>query len=225
MEYKAIKKALRLFAVALFLGVSNGAWSAAEQPLDPGDYDHALFLPRIEMTQISLQYEEDDHEFNAKSKNASKFTLYKPDGMAKSFTGKFELEANITPEGILKEGDFTFRSKDPMFGFGKNKWGTVFSGDLTGLGWSAAGDRIEFNTANFSGWACDQGWCTQAQRLWFDRVNGFPNSAWAKDWKDTNTSGTAVIPVPAAAWLLGSGLIGLLGVGKRKKSLVSALPA
>ena len=54
MKYKAIKNALRLLVASLFLAVSNGAWSAAEQPLDPGYYDHAPFLPRIEMTHISL---------------------------------------------------------------------------------------------------------------------------------------------------------------------------
>ena len=54
MECNAIKNALRLLVASLFLAVSNGAWSAAEQPLDPGYYDHAPFLPRIEMTHISL---------------------------------------------------------------------------------------------------------------------------------------------------------------------------
>lgn len=225
MENTVIKNALSLMAAGVFLVASGSAWSMAEKPLDPGYYNNAPFFPRIEMTNISLKYGAGDGEFEAESKNASRFTLYRPDGEAKTFTGKFELEADITSKGVLKEGDFSFRSKDPMFGFGNNKWGTVFSGDLTALGWSAAGDRVEFNTANFSGWACDQGWCTQAERLWFTDVNGFPNSAWAKNWKDTSTSGTAVIPVPAAAWLLGSGLIGLLGVGKRKKSQVSALPA
>jgi hypothetical protein len=32
--------------------------------------------------------------------------------------------------------------------------------------------------------------------------------------------GTPAVPVPAAVWLLGSGLLGLLGVGRRKKSAV-----
>ncbi len=40
-------------------------------------------------------------------------------------------------------------------------------------------------------------------------------SAWAVQSGDV---GTAVVPVPAAVWLFGSGLIGLLSFGKRKKS-------
>ena len=104
----------------------------------------------------------------------------------------------------------------PFFGFGTNKWGNVFSGKLTAMGASSSKDVIEFATGSFSGWACAQGWCTQAERLWFTNVDGFPD--WSKSWSDKNVNGTAVIPVPAAAWLLGSGLLGLVGVAKRKKA-------
>ncbi len=34
----------------------------------------------------------------------------------------------------------------------------------------------------------------------------------------TNPGGSAVVPVPAAAWLFGSGLLGLVGVARRKAS-------
>ncbi len=232
MENNAIKNVARLLAASLFLVVSSTAWSAAEEPLSPGYYSYAPFYPRIDMTNISLDYKGNFDLFTGFSKASSTFTLYKPDTSATSFKGFFGVGARVNDKGNLQGNfnGFTFLSNDSQFGFGQdgqgnNKWGNVFSGKLTDLGWSAAGDRVEFNTANFSGWACDQGWCTQAERLWFNGVNGFPNLAWAKDWKDTNTSGTAVIPVPAAVWLLGSGLIGLLGAAKRKKSLGSALPA
>jgi hypothetical protein len=38
----------------------------------------------------------------------------------------------------------------------------------------------------------------------------------------TFTGNTAVTPLPAAAWLLGSGLLGLLGIGRRRNSVVAA---
>ena len=39
-------------------------------------------------------------------------------------------------------------------------------------------------------------------------------NAWAVFSGDVNTS---VVPIPTAVWLFGSGLIGLLGVAKRKR--------
>ena len=35
-------------------------------------------------------------------------------------------------------------------------------------------------------------------------------------WVLTGVAGTAPIPVPAAVWLFGSGLLGLIGITKRK---------
>ncbi len=38
-------------------------------------------------------------------------------------------------------------------------------------------------------------------------------------WDDANLTATpAVVPIPAAAWLFGSGLIGLIGIARRRKS-------
>jgi len=229
MEINAIKNVVRLLASSLFLVVSSTAWSSmAEQPLDPGYYTGAHF-PRIDMTNISLNYDKSSKFFTGISKATSTFTLYDPNMAATSFGGVFGVAAKITSNGVLQSGDFSFGSNNSMFGFGMNsqginKWGNVFSGKLTDVGWSASGDLVEFNIANFSGWACDQGWCTQSERLWFN-ADKFPTTGWTKDWKDTSVTGTAVIPVPAAVWLLGSGLIGLLMASKRKKSLVSALAA
>jgi hypothetical protein len=36
---------------------------------------------------------------------------------------------------------------------------------------------------------------------------------------DDVTFGVSAVPVPAAAWLFGSGLIGLIGIARRKKSV------
>lgn len=218
MVSNVLKKAVCLLAASFFLVVSTTSWSAVvtENPLDPSYYVPNL-APKIDMTNISLSYNKDLKLFTGVSTKKSTFTLTDPDMETTRFKGLFAIGATIDKNGDLKKGGFTFLSKDPIFGFGEDKWGNVFSGELTDLGWSASGDLVEFATGKFSGWACDQGWCTQAERLWF-KTDGFPNTAWTKNWKDKNALGTAVIPVPAAIWLLGSGLMGMIGFIRRKKS-------
>ena len=57
----------------------------------------------------------------------------------------------------------------------------------------------------------------------FDMSRGFQNAtsrfynyyAWAVQSGDV---GAAVVPIPAAVWLFGSGLLGLVGVARRKKA-------
>ena len=222
MVSNVMKTVGKVCAVALFLVGSSNAWSAYEKLLDPtfykgGPFVSAAFKPRIDMTDISLNYDKGSKQFTGYSKSSSTFTLYDPKLVARTFTGRFVLAASITPNGVFNGGAFSFFSNDSYFGFGTNKWGNVFSGQLTAEGASSSKDAIEFNTGKFSGWACAQGWCTKAERLWFTKVDGFPDSGWSKSWSDKHVNGTAVIPVPAAAWLLGSGLLGLVGVAKRKK--------
>jgi hypothetical protein len=46
--------------------------------------------------------------------------------------------------------------------------------------------------------------------------NGF--AGWNAEWELHGTGSVSAIPVPAAVWLFGSGLMGLVGVARRKKS-------
>ena len=48
--------------------------------------------------------------------------------------------------------------------------------------------------------------------------NAAGGSSQVGDGTFTNPGGSAVVPVPAAAWLFGSGLLGLVGVARRKAS-------
>ena len=225
MLSSTIKTVGKFLVAALFLGGSSSAWSShvsnSERLLDPSYYNF-VHAPRIDFTDISLNYNRNANLFTGVSKSSSTFTLLDPNSVSRTFTGTFIVTASITPSGTLNRGGFAFVSNDPYFGFRNSfgNYGNVFSGDLTSVGWSASRNFLEFDTRNFKGWACDQGWCTDrdTERLWFTEVDGLPNTAWNTSWRDRSVNGTAVIPVPAAAWLLGSGLVGLLGIGRRKKA-------
>lgn len=210
-------------AVAFVCGPAISMAGEAENRLPTEYYNNELF-PKIDMTNINLKFREFPSflgrnglgVFSARSGKMSDFTLFGPDGASTSFDGFFSLKALMTNTGDLKGGFFTFWSRDEMFGKRRN----VFSGRLESMGWSDSEGFLEFGTTDFSGWACDQGWCTERERLWFNTQSGDFGlfSSEASSWKEV-ADGTAVIPVPAAVWLFGSGLVGLIGVARRRKAL------
>jgi hypothetical protein len=228
-----MKKAIKFLTAAVVLGFAVPGWSAVplENTLDPIYYDKIVHVPRIDMTNINLNYvagKDGSGKFSGVSTSSSVLTLVKNTTTSTVFSGSFKLNADISSRGTFNSGSFSFKSSDPMFNFGVDKKGhaingNVFSGKLTSFGWSDSRGFLEFGTSNFTGWACAQGWCTTAERLWFNTASGslgLPDSInKIKNWSATGASGSAVIPVPAAVWLLGSGLMGLAGVARRKKKI------
>ncbi len=213
-----------IFAFALSL--SAPAWSLvslpAEHTLDPSYYN-ITHVPRIDMFDIDLVFKSGgnlDGQFIATSSGTSTFSLIAPNSSSTGFSGSFRLKAKIAADGTFRNGSFAFSSSDPMFGFGGNT-GIVFGGRLTDFGWSASKGFLEFGTGSFSGWACAQGWCTNAERLWFNTLDGTlglvsNDSNHLSNW-NTKANGTSVIPVPGALWLFGSGLLGLTGGVRRAR--------
>ena len=160
-----------------------------------------------------------------------------------SFEGRMVIDAKISSKGKLRTNHSTFGiySSDPMFGTdtvaysctkvsGSRLKGVecetgvlVYGGDLLDFGWSGSQGILEFSIGNLEGWAWDQ-WENPADQLTrtehilldvgvFDlggvsRVRTFNAVA----------DGFAVVPVPAAVWLFGSGLVGLVGFAKRKRA-------
>jgi hypothetical protein len=221
---------LALLMGTVMMLATSAAWSEGglpqEHTLDPGYYD-VTHTPRIDFYDADLKLNEDKKNggsvFTAKAKN--NFELIFPDGTSTSdFDGKFELSATLGSDGSLIDGAFSFISQDAAFGGGG--WNTVFSGLLQDIGWSNDSGLIEFQMAagSMTGWACDVGWCSQAnERLWFDLgddgIGGMSNALHrGREWEQEGVDGVAVIPLPAAVWLFGSGLIGLAGFARRRKS-------
>lgn len=219
-------KQLVIFLV-FALGLPAPAWSALftlpqENTLDPSYYNFT-HMPRIDMANVDLAFKAGgnlDGKFIATSSGATTLTLISPNGSSTGFSGSFRLKAKIAADGTFRSGSFAFSSSDSMFGFGGDT-GIVFGGSLTGFGWSAAHGFLEFSTGSFSGWVCDQGWCTRGERLWFNTLDGTlglvtNNSNHLSTWS-AKANGTAVIPTPGAAWLFGSGLLGLFGASRKAR--------
>ena len=158
-----------------------------------------------------------------------------------AFNGDMVIDARISSKGRLytNRSSFGIYSNDPMFGnnaveyacTGSGKGATcrsgtlVYGGDLTGFGWSGSQGLLEFNIGNLAGWAWDQ-WEVPAGRNGATSYEHIMLNVGAFDLGGVNrvrsfnaiADGFAVVPVPAAAWLFGSGLLGLVGFARRKRA-------
>ena len=238
---KQQKKWLVSMLVGL-VGLTISAVSSAETvPLDNrlpawGDFGY----PRIDFTNIDVRYTNGktsrrgvakDGVFFAEDNSLSTFTLQGPgyDGVA--FDGGMVIDAKISSRGVLRAGStFGIYSNDAMFtgpvvNYGCNQQGKncssgklVFGGDLIAFGWSGSLGILEFGTTNLAGWAKDL-WTPNSgnEHIYMD-VGPFDlnNVSSVKSFTAT-ADGFAVVPVPAAVWLLGSGLLGLVGVARRQR--------
>ena len=98
---------------------------------------------------------------------------------------------------------------------GMNGQQTLMTADLTGA-WDSSGQLIGFNTMNIQ---CSDAIkaiapCTSAEVIYLSLDDAlYPGEEKGK----FQTTGLAVtsVPVPAAAWLFGSGLVGLMGMARR----------
>lgn len=152
------------------------------------------------------------------------------------FNGDIVIDARISSKGRLytNRSSFGIYSNDAMFDapvveYGCNRKRTtcrsgklVYGGDLTAFGWSASAGILEFEIGNLSGWALEQ-WEPGDQSLRVEHImlnvpqfdlNGVDR---VRAFNSVATTGFAVVPVPAAAWLFGSGLLGLAGVAMKKR--------
>jgi len=95
---------------------------------------------------------------------------------------------------------------------------TLMTADLDGV-WASTGQLIGFNTMNIQ---CGEAIlalvdCTSSEVIYLSQLQDPLDPGGAKGKYQTTGLAVTTVPVPAAVWLFGSGLIGLAGVARRRK--------
>lgn len=98
---------------------------------------------------------------------------------------------------------------------GSPSFSLLFSAGLEAVGWNSK--TIEFvMDGDQSGHVCDLGFCSFSQELLrFNLLSGSFDGDFSEEFGFLATT-IATVPIPAAVWLFGSGIIGLLVVCRRQ---------
>jgi len=96
---------------------------------------------------------------------------------------------------------------------------SLFTADITSVGWTTGtGAIIEFvmDGSSMAGAVCDLGYCSYVDEVLQFTLDRNFDGKWRRNFKRSALA-VATVPVPAAVWLMGSALVGLVGVGRRKQ--------
>lgn len=190
-----------LLIVTLVMGMSSLAQAAPlNLQLNPA--------PDIFSAFIDVNYDS-----NADILTASGFALtLDDDGIGTPLDiagGTFDLSASVLADGTLAGGSLAIGGTVAGLGFNS---GTLLTGSLSAIGFNQANDPLEFLFDVTGGDAAALYGGLGGIILGFTGFDG--------DWGDdfvsapfNSVADVGVVPVPAALWLFGSGLIALLGLG------------
>ena len=211
-----------LFALlTLFIAAPAQVWSAPAENLMSTSYyknnpfrDSAFFF----INDAKVSFNKNSYSFTASSKDV---TLFDPNHNLVPLKNEyFSMQATTNSSGSSATGSFVFGSSGGGGGYGLGS-GVLFQGSITDVGWSNSFGFLEFAISNFSGKLCDLGWCSTGERLWFHTSGklGIVDKNGKYQSFSKTMDGIAIVPVPAAVWLFGSGLLVLVGVVKRKAAV------
>jgi hypothetical protein len=126
--------------------------------------------------------------------------------------GKIKINAKIKKDGTLK-GSGKIKGIDPFTGKKRTLVKFDNNGDFSFL-WDAGGDDVfGMSITNIDCLVWD--FCTTTETFYATGEFGDnPDKIKAQD----GVLGVTTVPVPAAVWLFGSGLLGLVGVARRKRN-------
>lgn len=128
--------------------------------------------------------------------------------------GTFDLSATIDEFGTMTSGSLTIGGTVASLGFNS---GTLLTGTLTAFGFrDSGGDPLEFlfdvtggDAAGLYGGGSIPGGIILSD-------TGFTGSFASNFNSSTGVADVAPVPLPAAVWLFGSGLLGLVGLSRRR---------
>lgn len=124
----------------------------------------------------------------------------------------YHLLARLDATGSLISGNLLITGGIPDLGIPNGMLMTAQLGEF-----NFSDHLLGFNTTDI---VCPKfDFCTQNESVYISLADSF-----SLDLKKLNTTGLAVttVPLPAAAWLLGAGLVGLIGIGRRTRKARAA---
>ena len=229
-----------LFCLFGMLGLGSSS-SFAACP-DATEYPHNECSMQQEQGVIDGSYAYFDQGAKVKAKNSTEGDLKKfeakiekksvslllfyfdPDGTYDIEKATVKVKAKVQKDGSVK-GSVKIKGKIDGLGISKKK--TLMTADLTGE-WSVSDDGKLFG-ANTKNIVCHDSINARSPCATSDVVYVTLDEA-INSTKKLTTTGTAVtsisgeilppaeVPVPAAVWLFGSGLLGLVGMARHRKA-------
>ena len=210
----------------LTLGSSAGfAVTACPDPSATGP-TNGCSLPGTDVVDGSYPYFMQSAYVTLKNKKNGDFYLNASYGGIASDVSRFYVDGDTSYDidntffhfkAKSKKGDVTGSVRIMGMLEGMSGQQTLMTADLTGV-WASTGQLIGFNTMNIQ---CGKVIlalvdCTSSEVIYLSQLQNSLDPGGAKG--NYKTMGVAVtsVPVPAAVWLFGSGLIGLAGVARRR---------